>query len=238
MGHNGGRARFALFSPRRALERGVSLPEILAGIRRAEAQAGRLPGSVRLVAVTKGHPLAEIREKVLSYGAFPLAENRGQELRDKLAALAEHGLDAAELEWHFIGPVQRNKVKYLRGVRLIHSVEDAEQARAIAEAAAKWGQAPAVLLQRHNGEAQKHGALPEALPGLLREVREAGLDVRGLMVMAPYGQPEAARRVFEETAAQARALELPELSMGMSDDYPAAIAAGSTLVRVGTRLFS
>lgn len=216
----------------------MSLPEILAEIRRAEAEAGRAPGSVQLVAVTKGHPLPEIREKVLAHGLFPLAENRGQELRDKLAALGEHGLEAAELEWHFIGPVQRNKVKYLRGVSLIHSIEDAEQARAIADAAAKWGRAPDVLLQRHNGEGQKHGALPEALPALLREVRAAGLNVRGLMVMAPYGQPDAARRIFEGTAAQARALGLPELSMGMSDDYPAAIAAGSTLVRVGTRLFS
>lgn len=216
----------------------MSLPEILAGIRRAELEAGRAPGSVGLVAVTKGHPLAEIQEKVLAHGHFPLAENRGQELRDKLAALPERGLGAAGLEWHFIGPVQRNKVKYLRGVSLIHSIEDAEQARAVADAAAKWGRAPDVLLQRHNGEAQKHGALPEELPGLLREVQAAGLHVRGLMVMAPYGQPEAARRVFRETAAQARALDLPELSMGMSDDYPQAIAAGSTLVRVGTKLFS
>lgn len=211
------------------------LPDVLAGIRAAERAAGRAPGSVRLVAVTKGHSPDEIRARVLAYadlqpGGFPLAENRGQELRDKAAKLPD-------AEWHFIGPLQLNKVKYLRPVRLVHSLEDVRQARALADAAAKWGHAPAVLLQVHNGEAQKHGIHPNALRGVYAEVVQTGLEVRGLMVMAPEGDADAARRVFEDTARRAHDLGLSELSMGMSGDYPLAVQAGATLVRVGRSLF-
>ena len=209
----------------------MSVPVVLAGIRAAEQAAGRVPGSVQLVAVTKGHTPGQIQEFILSHGSFPLAENKGQELRDKVPLLPG-------VEWHFIGAFQRNKVKYLRDVTLIHSLEELWQAEAIAEAAQKWGRAPDVLLQVHNGEAQKHGISPADLPQMLRDVRATGLNVRGLMVMAPYDQPEAAAQLFKDTAAKAHELGLPELSMGMSDDYPQAIAAGATLVRIGTSLFT
>ncbi|WP_407568845.1 YggS family pyridoxal phosphate enzyme [Deinococcus altitudinis] len=229
----------------------MSLPAVLRDLRAAEADSGRPSGSVRLVAVSKSHSLEEIRANILAHsalqpGGFALAENRGQELRDKVAEMAVAEMAAAERaaeagrpspEWHFIGPVQRNKVKYLRAVTLIHTIEDLEQAEAVAKAAEAWGHAPGVLLQVHNGEAQKHGADVAELPGLLRSVRQTGLDVRGLMVMAPYGDPAAAERVFADTARQAEHLGLSELSMGMSDDFPAAIRHGATLVRVGRRLF-
>ncbi|WP_135228753.1 YggS family pyridoxal phosphate-dependent enzyme [Deinococcus fonticola] len=208
----------------------MSVPEVLAGIRAAEVAAGRVPGSVQLVAVTKGHSAEQIQQSILVHGAFALAENKGQELRDKVPLLPG-------AQWHFIGAFQRNKVKYLRDVTLIHSLEERWQAEALAEAAQKWGRAPDVLLQMHNGEAQKHGVSPDDLPQMLRDVRATGLNVRGLMVMAPYDQPEAAAQVFRTTAQWAHELGLPELSMGMSDDYPQAIAAGATLVRVGRRLF-
>ncbi|GGR21534.1 YggS family pyridoxal phosphate-dependent enzyme [Deinococcus ruber] len=225
------------------------IEDVIRQIRAAEVAADRVPGSVRLVAVSKGHSLAQIHRHILAYsdlqpGGFPLAENRGQELRDKLDELrAEQGAAQATpeqppLEWHFIGPVQRNKVKYLQAVTLIHTIETLEQAQAVAQAAQKWGHAPDVLLQRHNGEAQKHGASDEELPTLLRGVREAGLHVRGLMVMAPYDDLEAAERVFADTAQRAHALELSEMSMGMSDDFEAAIRHGATLVRIGRRLFA
>lgn len=204
---------------------------MLAGIRQAETAAGRPPGSVQLVAVTKTHPVAEIRDAVLRHGHFPLAENRAQDLRDKMLELPNE-------EWHLIGSFQRNKVKYLRDVKLIHSLEELWQAEAIAQAAQGWGHAPDVLLQVHNGESQKHGVQPEQLPQLLKDVRATGLNVRGLMVMAPYDQPQAAKQLFKDTARQAHDLGLPELSMGMSDDYPLAIAAGATLVRVGRSLFT
>lgn len=214
----------------------MSLPEVLAGIRQAEREAGRPEGSVQLVAVSKGHTPQQIQDSILRHGSFPLAENKGQELRDKVPHLPTDQWPG--LEWHFIGPLQRNKIKYLRPVSLVHTIEEAWQAEAISEAAQKWGHAPALLLQVHNGEAQKHGAFPDDLPGLLKDVQATGLTVRGLMVMAPYDQPEAAASLFQDTARRAHDLGLAELSMGMSDDYPLAIAAGATLVRVGRRLFS
>lgn len=213
----------------------MSTPAVLAALRAAEAGAGREPGSVRLVAVTKGQPLEAIERVVLPHaglqpGGLPLGEGRAQELRDKAAL-------RPDLEWHFIGPLQLNKVKYMRPVTLIHALEEVRQAEALADAAAKWGRAPAVLLQVHNGEAQKHGVAPDDLRRVHAAVVATGLTVRGLMVMAPEGDPEAARRVFADTARRAHDLGLPELSMGMSDDYPLAIHAGATLVRVGRSLF-
>ncbi len=226
---------------------------MLRELRAAEVAAGRSAGSVRLVAVSKGHTLAEIRQHILAHaglqpGGFALAENRGQELRDKVAEVEGADgtgtaqldwlpLDWPPLDWHFIGPVQRNKVKYLKAVSLVHTIEELSQAEAVAAAAQGWGHAPEVLLQVHNGEAQKHGASVQDLPGLLRSVQQTGLKVRGLMVMAPYGDPAAAEQVFADTALAAYSLGLSELSMGMSDDFVAAIRHGATLVRVGRRLF-
>ena len=214
----------------------------MAELRAAEAEAGREAGSVRLVAVSKGHALADIRRQILAHaalqpGGFPLAENRGQELRDKVAEV-ETEVGWPPLDWHFIGPVQRNKVKYLKAVSLVHTIETLDQAEAVARAAEGWGHAPGVLLQVHNGEAQKHGASAAELPELLRSVTQTGLQVRGLMVMAPYDDPAAAERVFQDTALLGHTLGLSELSMGMSDDFPAAIRHGATLVRVGRRLFA
>jgi PLP dependent protein len=220
----------------------LSLGAVMAEIRAAEQAAGRAPGSVRLVVVSKGHSLSEIAEQIVPDAALlgptlPLAENRGQELRDK--AREQPGLpDWPPVEWHFIGPVQRNKIKYLERSALIHTIESADQSRALADAAAKWGQAPGVLLQLHNGEAQKHGVAPADLRALYHDTVNTGLNVRGLMVMAPYGDPETAARVFAETAQHAAELGLSELSMGMSDDFQLAIAAGATIVRIGSRLFA
>ena len=235
----------------------MSLPQVLRELRAAEVAAGRPTGSVRLVAVSKGHSLTEIRQQILTHaalqqGGFALAENRGQELRDKVAEVEtnETGkahpdwpkldwppLDWPKLDWHFIGPVQRNKVKYLRAASLVHTIEELSQAEAVAASAQGWGHAPEVLLQVHNGEAQKHGASLQGVPALLRSVQQTGLKVRGLMVMAPYGDPAAAEQVFADTALAAHSLGLSELSMGMSDDFVAAVRHGATLVRVGRRLF-
>ncbi|GHF33115.1 hypothetical protein HNQ07_000310 [Deinococcus metalli] len=213
----------------------MSVPAVLEGLRAAERAAGRPEGSARLVAVTKGHTLAEIEARVLAHGAFPLGESRGQELRDKSA-------ERPDLEWHFIGPLQRNKVKYLNRVGLVHTIEAAWQAEAIAQAAQGWGHAPDVLLQLHNGEAQKHGIPAPELPATLRAVQATGLRVRGLMVIAPDAEAGADQagilRVFQDTAARAHDLGLSDLSMGMSADYPLAVQAGATLIRVGRSLFT
>ena len=220
----------------------LSLPGVVGEIRAAEAAALRPPGSVRLIVVSKGHTLEEVAGRILPQAGLlgapmALAENRGQELRDKVRELGQL-TEWPSTEWHFIGPVQRNKIKYLEHAALIHTIEDATQSRALADAATRWGHAPGVLLQLHNGEAQKHGALPGDLKALYHDTVETGLDVRGLMVMAPYGNPEAAARVFADTARHAAELGLSNLSMGMSDDFTAAIAAGATMVRIGTRLFT
>ncbi|WP_027482130.1 YggS family pyridoxal phosphate enzyme [Deinococcus pimensis] len=214
----------------------MSLEGVLAGLRAAERDAGLAPGSARLVAVTKGHPAAEVLERVLTRGDFPLGESRGQELRDKRAEL-ETLAPGREVEWHFIGALQTNKLKYLRGVRLVHTLARADHARELARLASAWGAAPDLLIQVHNGEPQKSGVQPSEVERLYHEVSLMGLTVRGLMVMAPEGDPAGAERVFALTAALARDLGLPELSMGMSDDYPVAVRHGATLVRVGRALF-
>jgi len=217
----------------------MSLPEVVAHLRALEQEAGREPGSAKLVAVTKGQDLGSIEKHVLAHGTYPLGEGRAQELRDKAA-------ERPDWEWHYIGSLQRNKIKYLRPVTLVHAIEATWQAEAIAEAAQKWGHAPDVLLQLHNGEEQKHGIPADDLAATLASVRETGLTVRGLMVMAPdFGAPmeqtEAESRIlrlFTDTARRAHDLGLPELSMGMSSDYPLAVRAGATLVRVGRSLFT
>jgi pyridoxal phosphate enzyme (YggS family) len=221
----------------------MSLPEVLARLRALEREWGRAEGSARLVAVTKGQTLQSIEAQVLAHGDFPLGEGRAQELRDKAVQFEQAG---HRVEWHYIGPLQRNKVKYLRPVSLVHAIEAGWQAEAIAAAAEGWGHAPDVLLQVHNGEAQKHGIPAAELGGVLSDVRAAGLNVRGLMVMAPEfgpGVPEAEAedrilRLFSDTARRAHDLGLPDLSMGMSGDYPLAVRAGATLIRVGRSLFS
>lgn len=217
----------------------MSVPDVLARMREAEARAGRPSGSARLVAITKGQDPASIERAVLAHGAFPLGEGRAQELRDKAATFAARGWNP---EWHYVGPLQRNKVKYLRPVTLVHAIEAAWQAEAIAAAAAGWGRAPDVLLQLHNGEAQKHGVPAADLAATLRAVQATGLRVRGVMVMAPGAAGEGAeahiRGVFRDAARRAHDLGLSELSMGMSGDYPLAVEEGATLVRVGRSLFT
>lgn len=221
----------------------MSLNQVLSEIHAAQHRAGRAPDSARLVVVSKGQSMESTEDKILVPQILPapimLAESRGQDLRDKVRRVEELRWEErfGPLEWHFIGPLQRNKIKYLEPVSLVHTLEAAWQAEAIAEAAHKWGHAPAALLQLHNGEEQKHGVAPQDLKALYHDVVQTGLEVRGLMVMAPYGDPAAAGRVFAEAAQYAADLGLGELSMGMSDDFPQAIAQGATLLRIGRRLF-
>ncbi len=211
----------------------MGLPEVLARIEAAALRAGRDPAGVRLVAVTKGHDLAEIERKVLRYGDFPLGENRVQEARAKIAAWPER-------EWHFIGPLQRNKVRHLRPFRLVHSVDSLRLAEALAARAEREGYRPRILLEVNVArEPQKHGLDPDEVDAAVRAVRGLEpLELRGLMTMAPLaGDPEEVRWVFRDLAQMARYLGLPELSMGMSGDFEVAVEEGATLVRVGRALF-
>jgi PLP dependent protein len=207
----------------------------------AERGAGRPPGSVRLVAVSKKMTADDVRA-ALAAGQRLFGESYGQELRDKRAALAG---DAPAPEWHFIGPLQGNKVKYVAGqVALVHSVDSLSLAEAI-----EARRVPQACLVQVNvaGESSKHGVAPDALPALLdRFATFAHLRCAGLMLIPPLGaSPETARPHFAalralRDAEQARArpnVDLAELSMGMSEDFEVAIAEGATLVRVGTAIF-
>ncbi|RDI96566.1 YggS family pyridoxal phosphate-dependent enzyme [Meiothermus sp. QL-1] len=210
----------------------MSLPAVLARIEQACQRAGRDPRGVRLVVVTKEHPVAEIEEKVLRYGPFPLGESRIQEALPKLEAL--------QAEWHFIGPLQRNKAKFAVRFELIHSIDSLRLAEAVARKAREAGKVQRVLLEVNLGrEPQKHGFLEEELGEALARIRALeGLSVEGLMTVPPYSEdPEAARPLFARLAHLADRYQLPERSMGMSGDFEVAVEEGATLVRVGRAVF-
>jgi pyridoxal phosphate enzyme (YggS family) len=209
---------------------GDRLREIEARIAVAARAAGRAPKEVTLVGVTKKVAAAQAREAVAA-GLTVLGENYAQELRDKAK-------EVVGARWHFIGPLQRNKVKYVVGVaELIHSVDSAELARAIAARAEAGGMVQRCLLQVDlAGETQKAGCVPAELPSLLRECRALpSLSIEGLMCLPPAA--EDPRPHFSALAELARAHGLSQLSMGMSGDFEAAITEGATLVRVGTAIF-
>jgi hypothetical protein len=141
----------------------------------------------------------------------------------------------AHLRFHFIGRIQRNKVRVLAPlISLWHSVDRIEVGREIA----KRAPGAAVLVQLDiSGEAQKGGCSLDGAPQLVAGLGELGLDVRGFMGMGPMGEPEEARPGFRRLVALADELALPERSMGMSADLEVAVEEGSTLVRVGRDLF-
>jgi len=219
-----------------------NLAAIQARVTRACEVAGRDPSSVRLLAVSKTKPESAIHE-ALAAGQRAFGENYAQELRDKVAAFAE--VDPAP-EWHFIGHLQRNKVKYAVGkAALIHAVDSEKLARAIGERAARGGLTQAVLVEVNvGGEDSKSGVAPEAALALCEAIQSMdGLTLRGLMTIPPYREDPADVAPFfsrlSALAAEGRAQGLPldELSMGMSHDFEVAIAHGATLVRVGTAIF-
>jgi pyridoxal phosphate enzyme (YggS family) len=222
-----------------------NLAEVRERVRRAERAAGRAEGSVRLVAVSKTMPAEDVAA-AMAAGQRDFGENYAQELRDKRAQVATL---AGEPAWHFIGPLQSNKVKYLAGkVALLHTLDTAELLQECERRAAAANATQDCLVQVNvAGEAQKRGLTPGDLPGLLD--RFAGLPhlrCVGLMLIPPLvddpeaGRPHfaALRRLRDQEAARARPrVALEQLSMGMSHDFEVAVAEGATLVRVGTAIF-
>lgn len=211
----------------------MSLPDIKERIKQACQRSERQPSEVQLIAVSKGHSLEQIQQHILSYGTFALGENRVQEWRDKNAA-------RPEIEWHFIGNLQRNKVKYCQNISLFHSVNSERLANEINKRAEQWGKVVNVLLEINvAAEASKEGASlneAEALKTHLQDLPH--LNLRGLMTMAPYdSNPENARPYFRRLRELRDAWGLQELSMGMSGDFEVAIEEGSTMVRIGSALF-
>ena len=210
-------------------------------IEAACARSGRDPAAVRLVAVTKYAPMEAVRELV-ALGHRDLGENRPQQLLERAGLL-----NGAEVTWHLIGHLQRNKArKVLPVASLIHSVDSVRLMEAIDRLAVELSLRPRVLLEVNvSGEGSKDGFEP----GVLREAwgeitRMEHVELAGLMTMAPYSDdPETARPVFQslrelrDELTATGALPLPELSMGMSGDFEVAIEEGATIVRMGSLLF-
>jgi pyridoxal phosphate enzyme (YggS family) len=205
----------------------------------AAARTGRQPGAVRLVAVSKTHPAESIRA-CLDAGATAFGENRAQELKQKFAVLGDRA------EWHFVGHLQTNKVRQIMGIaRLIHSVDRYGVAEAIATRSRSLGMVQDVLIEVNvSGEVAKHGVEPARALALAEEVAQlGGVEIRGLMTMAPFSEdPGSSRPYFAALrdlgAALTRALPAAtELSMGMTRDFEVAIEEGATIVRVGEAIF-
>jgi hypothetical protein len=203
---------------------------------------GRSPDEVRLVAVSKKKPASDI-EAAIAAGQTLLGESYVQECVAKIDEIK------STAEWHFIGGLQSNKVKYLRGkVAMIHSVDRLSLAKEIDR---QWGKDDScvdILIQINLGEEEsKSGTTANDLIALVSQVAQLQhVRIKGLMALPPWEtDPEAVRPYFQqlrELARQIDKLNLPnvtmqELSMGMSHDYEVAIEEGSTMVRVGTAIF-
>jgi PLP dependent protein len=215
--------------------------EVRERIERARLRAGHT-GEVTLVAVTKTHPVQTVRAAIAA-GLGDLGENRVQELD---ARVAEVGRGA--VRWHLIGHLQRNKAaRAVALADLIHSLDSVRLAQALSAAAVAAGTTVRALVQVNtSGEASKFGlAAEETVDAVARMAELPALALEGLMTMAPFTDDEgvlrrtfsAARLLAEEARRQVPAFTGRHLSMGMSNDFEAAVEEGSTLVRVGSSLF-
>jgi PLP dependent protein len=196
--------------------------------------AGRDPGSVTLVAVSKTFDAKAI-EPAIGAGQRVFGENRVQEAKAKWPALLEQH---PGIELHLIGPLQTNKARDAVALfDAIHSLDRPSLAEALAKEIARQGRNPILFVEINTGgEPQKAGVLPEKADDFLKDCREKyGLKVSGLMCLPPADEPPAPH--FALTAKIARRNELNLLSMGMSADFADAIAMGSTHVRIGTAIF-
>jgi pyridoxal phosphate enzyme (YggS family) len=219
-----------------------ALPGSLARVREAVAThqaVGRWTHPVRIVAVTKTHGPEAVRA-ALAAGLTDIGENRVQEAMEKQDELA-----GVSVDWHLIGTLQRNKARHAVGrFAVIHSVDRLDLAAELDRRAAE-GTRQAVLVQVNcSGELQKGGVEPGGMPALLDALAGfARLEVRGLMTMSALTDDVAEqRRAFRllrelRDAGERSGHRLPELSMGMSGDFPVAVEEGATMIRIGTLLF-
>ncbi len=213
-------------------------------ISRAAERAERDPRHVRLAAATKGVEASRVIEAIHA-GLTICGENRWQEAQAKMDAVGHH----AGVDWHFIGRLQRRKLKWLVGrFGLIHSVESLEQVEEIQHRAQAHDMSQAILLEVNvGGEDSKGGFRPDALPDVVSAIDPfPHVSVRGLMTLPPRDpDPERSRPYFRRlkhladhiAAMPLQRVRMDELSMGMSHDFEIAVEEGATLVRVGTALF-
>lgn len=195
--------------------------------------AARHRDDVTLVAVTKTFPASDV-DLVIAAGAQHVGENKVQEGRDKRPDVQ------GAARWHLIGHLQSNKAKdAVRLFDVIHSIDSTALAEKVARAAEAQGKRQDVLVQVNIGrETQKSGAEIEDVPALARAISALpSLELKGLMAIPPAGEAEAARPYFRELKRMRDDLGLPELSMGMTDDFEVAIGEGATIIRVGRAIF-
>ena len=190
--------------------------------------AGGDPSAIRIVAVTKGFDAA-IVDSAVSAGLADIGENYAQEL------FAKSKLVNSQPRWHFLGRLQTNKVRRLASlVRVWHGIDRAAAAEAVAGA----GPGSEVMVQVNvAGSSSKGGCRPDQLEDLVGRCRELPLSLTGLMAVGLAGDPDGTRRCFRWLAGRAADLGLPELSMGMSDDFEVAVEEGATTLRLGRILF-
>ena len=219
-----------------------NVAEVEANIQKACERAGRSRDEVTLIAVSKTKPVSDIYE-VMETGIKEYGENKVQELCDKIETISE------PLNWHMIGHLQRNKVKYIVDkVRMIHSVDSLRLAQQISSEAVKKGVDVDILIEVNVAEeASKFGLSTEAVIQLAEDISKLpAVHIRGLMTVAPLTEnPEDNRPYFRNLRQLAVDIArknidnvtMNELSMGMTGDYEVAIEEGATMVRVGTGIF-
>ena len=205
-------------------------------------RAGRKREEVTLIAVSKTKPLPDLKEAYES-GARDFGENKVQELTDKIPSLP------ADIRWHMIGHLQRNKVKYIVGkVSMIHSVDSLHLAEEISRQGVKQNVTVDILVEVNvAGEESKYGVTMEEAPALVEQIAALpNIHVRGLMTIAPFTEIPEENRIFFQKLKQLSIdieqksidnVSMSVLSMGMTGDYCTAIEEGSTCVRVGTGIF-
>lgn len=211
----------------------MSLSQIKARIRRAEADAGQPEGRVRLIAISKMQPVDRVTA-VLDEGHRCFGENRVQEAAGKWPGLREA---YGAIELHLVGPLQSNKVRQAFGLfQAIHSLDRPKLANAFARIAQEEGACPDLFIQVNTGEEpQKAGVLPADADGFVAQCRALDLPLAGLMCIPPVD--EAPSLHFALLARIAERNGLNGLSMGMSGDFEQAIAQGATHVRIGSAVF-
>jgi pyridoxal phosphate enzyme (YggS family) len=221
-----------------------NLAELRACIADLARAAGRQPGDVRLIAVSKTHP-PEAIEAAIAAGQTEFGESTVQDALTKIPRFAARGA-----VWHFLGHLQSNKAKFIPGnFRWLHSLDSLRIAERLSRLAQEKSATVEALIEVNiTRDPAKHGVAPEALAPLLDELLKAplpGIQLRGLMAMGPYPatEPEmraafaAVRKLRDDCQQHFSLPQFTELSMGMSGDYAEAIKEGSTMVRIGTAIF-
>ena len=224
------------------MEIAQSLQDVREKIVRAAVRAKRDPTGIRIVAVSKTVNPERVIE-AYNAGIDTFGESYAQEFRDK--HLIVDSILGRKVKWHFVGRIQRNKVKYIVGkVELIHSLDNIKVADEMNRRAEKLGITVQALIEVNAGEESKGGVNPGNVKGFLESLRAFhNIEIEGLMIMAPYfDEPEMSRSYFRKLRESRDGLrkdfpKLTQLSMGMSADFEIAVEEGSTIVRIGTAIF-